>query len=206
MLFDGVPMLYQGQEQHLNGGGNPWNREAIWLTGYKNDTVLYKLIATLNGIRRHAINLDSGYVDVLTHSIFTGGSELAFSKGVEGRQVVMLLSNQGTQGKPYPLTLPVSFNAGTAVTDVLNCKAYAVNGNGELTIDMDKGEPRVLFPTKLLDGSGLCGYPLANVTYADLKTGRGSGSTSLGARNKGSANSKPLSLVFMLSLMLLDLV
>lgn len=206
MLFDGIPMLYQGQEQHLKGGDNPWNREAIWLTGYKNDTVLYKLIATLNRIRKHAIKLDSGYVNAQTHSIFTGESELAFSKGVEGRQVIMLLSNQGTQGKAYPLTLWVSYNAGTAVTDVLNCKAYAVNDNGELIIDMDKGEPRVLFPTKLLDGSGLCGYPSANVTYADLKTGRGSGLTSLGARNKGSANNKPLLLVFILSLMLLGMV
>lgn len=198
-------MIYQGQEQHLNGVFNPWNREAIWLSGYNNDTVLYKLIATLNRIRKHAYNMDSDYIDSKTHSIYTGGSELAFSKGVEGRQVVMLLSNQGMQGKPYQLTLPVSYNAGTAVTDVLNCKAYAVNEYGGLTIDMNQGEPRVLFPTKLMSGSGLCGYSSSNVSYADIMTGRGSGSSSsLGARNKGSANNKqPLLLTFMLSLLLL---
>lgn len=200
-------MIYQGQEQHLNGVYNPWNREAIWLTGYKNDTVLYKLIAKLNGIRKHAYTLDPDYVDVQTHSIFTGDSELAFSKGVEGRQVIMLLSNHGTQGKPYTLTLPVSYNAGTAVTDVLNCKAYSVNEIGELTVDMDQGEPRVFFPTKLMNGSGLCGYSSKNISYADLMTGRGSGSSSLGAKNKGSANIKqPLLLTFMMSLMLLGMV
>jgi alpha-amylase len=200
-------MLYQGQEQHLNGVFNPWNREAIWLTGYKTDAVLYKLIATLNGIRKHAYTLGADYVDTKTHSIFTGGSELAFSKGVEGRQVIMLLSTQGTQGKPYTLTLPVSFNAGTAVTEVLNCKAYSVDEQGELSIDMDQGEPRVLFPTKLMNGSGLCGYSSENISYADLMTGRGSGSSSLGARNKGSANVKqPLLLTFMMSLMFLGMV
>lgn len=206
MLFDGVPMIYQGQEQHLNGGSNPLNREAIWLTGYQTDSVLYKLTATLNGIRKHAIKLDAGYVDIHTRPIYTGGSELAFSKGAEGRQVIMVLSNQGTQGKAYTLQLPVTYTTGTVAMDVLNCKNYTVDQFGSLTIDMDQGEPRVLFPTKLLDGSGLCGYPLTNVTLADLKNGRGSGSTSLGARNKGSANDKPLLLVFMLSLMLLGMV
>jgi alpha-amylase len=201
-------MLYQGQEQHLDGPGTPLNREAIWLTGYNNDTVLYKLIATLNGIRKHAVRLDPDYVDVQTHSIYTGSSEVAFSKGVEGRQVIMLLSNQGNLGGAYTLMLPVTYNAGTAVTDVLNCKAYSVNIKGELNIDMDKGEPRVLFPSKLLDGSGLCGYSSSNISYADIRTGRGSGSSSLGARNKGSANIKQpfLTTLLMLSLMLLGMV
>jgi alpha-amylase len=119
----------------------------------------------------------------------------------------MLLSNQGTQGKPYSLMLPVTYNAGTAVTEVLNCKTYLVNEKGELHVDMDKGEPRVLFPSKLLEGSGLCGYSSSNISYADIRTGRGSGSSASGARNKGSANIKqPLLLTLVLSLMLLGLV
>jgi len=163
-------MIYQGQEQHLNGSGTPLNRQALWLTEYNTDAVLYQLIAKLNAIRKHAYNIDNDYVTTPSRSVFVGGSELAFVKGVEGLQVLMVLSNQGSQGKPFQLTLPFSFNAGTAVTEVLNCKNYTLDNQGELTIDMDAGEPRVFFPTRYMEGSGLCGYSSANVSLADLKT------------------------------------
>lgn len=59
ILFDGVPMIYQGQEQHLDGAGSPENREALWLSGYDTSAPLYKLITKLNKIRKHAYNLDN---------------------------------------------------------------------------------------------------------------------------------------------------
>ena len=187
-MFDGVPMIYQGQEQHLTGATTPQNREALWLTGYNNETVLYKLIANLNAIRKHAYKLDNEYVTLPTHTVYQGSSELAFSKGVEGHQVVMVLSTQGTKSSPYDLNLPVTYNAGTAVTEVLNCKSYMVNGNGLLTVDMNKGEPRVFFPTQLMNGSGLCGYSSDNISYTTLVTGTNSTSRSLAVNEKGVAN------------------
>lgn len=33
ILSDGIPIIYQGQEHHLDGGDDPFCREAIWLTG-----------------------------------------------------------------------------------------------------------------------------------------------------------------------------
>ncbi|KAB8230364.1 alpha-amylase [Aspergillus alliaceus] len=170
ILFDGVPMVYQGQEQHLDGPGTPDNREAIWLTGYNTDAELYKLIAKLNTIRKHAYKLDPGYISLQTYPIFRGGSELGFRKGVEGRQVIMLLSTQGSNSSAYNLTMPVSFNGGTEITDVLNCVNYTVNQQSELVVPMDKGEPRVFFPTGLMPGSGLCGWPAENVSFVELKT------------------------------------
>ncbi|KAJ5167850.1 alpha-amylase [Penicillium canariense] len=192
LLFDGVPMIYQGQEQHFNGSGTPWNREALWLSGYNTGTELYKLIATMNGIRKHACTLNADYVDTKTHSIFWSGSEMAFSKGVEGRQLIMLLNNQGIQGKPYTLTLPVTYNAGIEVTDVVSCQTYWVNNLGQLLVDMDKGEPRVFFPTQLMGGSGLCGYSSQNISYAELVTGH-----SLGAKTKGGARQTLLLALFL---------
>lgn len=171
LLFDGVPMIYQGQEQHLDGTGTPLNRQALWLTEYNTDAVLYKLIAKLNAIRKQAYNIDNDYVTTPSRAVFVGGSEIAFVKGVEGQQVLMVLSNQGSNGKPYQLILPFSYNAGTQVTEVLNCKNYTLDNNGELTIDMDAGEPRVFFPTKYMQGSGLCGYSYANESLVILKTG-----------------------------------
>ncbi|KAB8220203.1 glycoside hydrolase superfamily [Aspergillus novoparasiticus] len=187
ILYDGVPMIYQGQEQHLDGPGTPDNREAIWLTKYNTDAELYKLITKLNTIRKHAYKLDPNYVSLQTYPIFRGGSELGFRKGVEGRQVVMLLSTQGSNSSAYNLTMPVSFNGGVQVMDVLNCVNYTVNQQSELIVPMDKGEPRVFFPASLMPGSGLCGYTTANVSFVDLKTKGAAAAISLGAKTTSTA-------------------
>lgn len=176
-------MIYQGQEQHLKGSGTPLNRQAMWLTDYDTDAVLYKLIAKLNAIRKHAYKIDNDYVTTPTRSVFVGGSELAFLKGVEGMQVLILLSNQGSGGKPYELSLPLSYNSGTEVTEVLNCKNYTLDNQGEFIIDMNAGEPRVFFPTEYMEGSGLCGYSNKNVSLAVLKNSR---FKSLGVVGSGS--------------------
>jgi alpha-amylase len=178
-------MIYQGQEQHLKGSGTPLNRQAMWLTDYDTDAVLYKLIAKLNAIRKHAYNIDNDYVTTPTRSVFVGGSELAFIKGAEGMQVLILLSNQGSSGKPYALSLPLSYNAGTEVTEVLNCKNYTLDNQGEFIIDMNAGEPRVFFPTEYMEGSGLCGYSNKNVPLAVLKNSR---FKSLGVVGSGSSD------------------
>ncbi|CAI7610049.1 unnamed protein product [Penicillium glandicola] len=170
MLFDGIPMIYQGQEQHLDGNAVPTNREAIWLTKYDTDAELYKLTAKLNRIRKHAASLGEDYFEDSTHTIYQGSSELAFTKGVQGRQVVMVLSTQNSTSGAYQLDLPVSYNAGTLVMDVLNCNNYTVDNQGILRVDMAKGEPRVFFPTRYMDGSGLCDYASANISLATLKT------------------------------------
>ncbi|KAJ5158950.1 Alpha-amylase [Penicillium coprophilum] len=180
MLFDGIPMIYQGQEQHLAGNSVPKNREAIWLTKYDTDAELYKLIAKLNRIRSHAALLGEDYFEDSTHTIFQGGSELAFTKGVQGRQVVMVLSSQSSTSPAYSIDLAVSYNAGTRVTDVLACKNYTVDNLGTLRVPMAQGEPRVFFPTNFLDGSGLCGHSSGNISLAQLKTH--SGFTSAGVQ------------------------
>ncbi|KAJ5580342.1 glycoside hydrolase superfamily [Penicillium hispanicum] len=164
LLFDGIPMIYQGQEQHLGGSAPPENREALWLSGYSTGSKFYGYIATLNKLRKHALSLGTDYVTMESQLVYQGSSEIAFKKGVEGRHVTMLLSNQGSNGRPFNLTLPVSYNAGMVVMDILNCRNHTINNEGELIVGMDKGEPRVFFPVNLLPGSGLCGYSFTNTS------------------------------------------
>lgn len=59
---DGIPTIYSGQEQHYAGANDPYNREAIWLSGYATDSELYKFITTANEIRKLAIGKDSSYL------------------------------------------------------------------------------------------------------------------------------------------------
>lgn len=62
IMADGIPIIYAGQEQHYDGGADPANREAVWLSGYDTSVALYKLIAKGNAIRSHAISKNSGYI------------------------------------------------------------------------------------------------------------------------------------------------
>jgi alpha-amylase len=186
LLFDGIPFIYQGQEQHLTGDGTPANREAIWLTKYDTDAVLYKLIAKLNAIRRHAYTLSKDYLDLPTHTIYQDSSALAFTKGIEGRQVVMVLSTQPSTSTYYTISLTYTYNAGIKLVDVLNCKNYTVDNYGALEVDMDKGEPRVFFPSEYMDGSGLCGYAASDATLASIKTGKNITSYSAGTKAVGN--------------------
>ena len=176
MLYDGIPLVYQGLEQFITYS----NRAALWLTDYNTNATLYTFIAKLNAIRKHAISLDSSYIDSQTYPIYQGGSELAFWKGNNGRQVIMLLSTQGSNGSAYDLTLPMTYGASTVVTEVLNCVNYTVNTQSELIVPMDKGEPRVFFPADMMTGSGLCGYNVSNVTYAQLRLAAVGSSSSSG--------------------------
>ncbi|PYI18246.1 alpha-amylase [Aspergillus violaceofuscus CBS 115571] len=159
LLYDGIPMIYQGQEQHLSGAHDPQNREALWLTGYATTpeaAPLYTHIATLNALRRHAIRLDAAYVDTLTYPLYRGSSEMGFRKGREDRPVVMVLSTQGSASGAYKIRLTTGFQPSVEVVEVLSCQRYTVSEVGELWLGMDRGEPRVLFPVRWMEGSGLC--------------------------------------------------
>jgi alpha-amylase len=48
ILFDGIPVVYQGQEQRFRGNVDPYNREAVWLSGYSSNATLYVLLKFLN--------------------------------------------------------------------------------------------------------------------------------------------------------------
>ncbi|PTU25070.1 hypothetical protein P175DRAFT_0528594 [Aspergillus ochraceoroseus IBT 24754] len=168
ILFDGIPMVYQGQEQHFSGAHDPENREALWLSNYNTDAPLYNVIKTLNRLRKHAIQIDPNYIDTQTYPVYRGPSEMGFRKGREGRQIVMVLSTQGSKSGEYTIRMMNGYQPSYVVIDVFTCRTYTVNDMGELRLEMDKGEPRVLYPVNLMYGSGLCGYGTAKVTYLDF--------------------------------------
>ncbi|EAW14194.1 alpha-amylase [Aspergillus clavatus NRRL 1] len=158
ILADGIPIIYQGQEQHMAGNFSPYNREALWTTEYDTKGPLYGLTATLNKLRNHAISIDNHYVTNHSIELYLDNSTYATRKGPEGVQVVSVFSNQGSKGGKYDLTLKDAFAPNTEVMEVLGCSKLTANDAGNLTVKMDAGEPKVFFPTSHLDGSGLCGY------------------------------------------------
>ncbi|KAJ7362891.1 glycoside hydrolase superfamily [Mycena albidolilacea] len=59
---DGIPTLYYGQEQGYEGGGDPANREALWLSGYATNKPGVALVTTLNKVRKHAMKANPEFV------------------------------------------------------------------------------------------------------------------------------------------------
>ena len=160
MLADGIPIVYEGQEQHLSGSGTPYNREAIWLTDYSTTAPLYTWIAGVNQIRNHAVYEDGSYVTYKAYPVYSDSSTIVMRKGDTNYQIISVFTNLGASGASYTLTLPSSdtgFTDSQAVTEVMSCTAYTTDSSGNLAVSMASGLPRVFYPTAQLTGSGICG-------------------------------------------------
>ncbi|KAK5120650.1 hypothetical protein LTR85_006008 [Meristemomyces frigidus] len=156
MLADGIPIIYEGQEQHYNalgGSSDPFNREAIWYSDYNQQAPLYELIATLNKVRKQAMSDDGTYLTYQNYPIYTDTTTIAMRKG----KMVTVLSNNGANGASYTQSISSGYASGTQVTELLTCDTLTADSSGNLAVPMGSGAPRVYYPTSGLSGSGLCG-------------------------------------------------
>ncbi|MCJ1242323.1 hypothetical protein MMC14_010331 [Varicellaria rhodocarpa] len=159
MLADGIPIVYEGQEQHYSGGSTPNNREAIWTSGYNTSSTLYKVIASLNHVRNQAIYVSPNYLTYLAYPIYSDSSTIVMRKGYAGNQVIGVFTNQGANGASHTLTLrSTGFTAGEQVIEILSCTIVTVDSNSNLGVAMGKGLPKVFYPLSSATGSGICGY------------------------------------------------
>ncbi|KAL4948298.1 glycoside hydrolase superfamily [Aspergillus filifer] len=158
ILDDGIPIIYAGQEQHYNGGSDPYNREATWLSGYNTDAELYNFIAKANQLRNFAIYQEPKYLDYQNYPIYTTDSVLAMRKGTDGNQVITVLTNDGSSGSSYTLDLPnTGYVAGLTLKEVFSCTDITVADDGSVPVPIESGLPVALYPSGKLSGSGVCG-------------------------------------------------
>ncbi|KAI9734150.1 MAG: hypothetical protein M1818_006645 [Claussenomyces sp. TS43310] len=158
-LSDGIPIVYQGQEQHLTGAHNPLNREAIWLSAYNTGAPLYNFTTSLNIFRSHVIGTSPNYTNYNSDVTYNDSSTLALRKGINGSQVVTVLTNRGEAGQASVLSLSMNatgYDPGMVVTDVVSCSNATVDGNGTLSVKIDSGLPTVFYPASLLVDTSIC--------------------------------------------------
>ncbi|KAK7007913.1 glycoside hydrolase family 13 protein [Favolaschia claudopus] len=158
---DGLPIVYYGQEQGYEGGGDPSNREALWLSGYKSDKPGVALLKTLNGVRKQAIKANESFLATPAHWITQSEpSTIMLSKP----PLLTLFTNVGANDSTYQPTwrIPAGLYApGTTLIDVLACRAVARDGasaEGETLVKAKGGMPQVLIPASMLSrsGDGMC--------------------------------------------------
>ncbi|KAI6808352.1 alpha-amylase, partial [Hortaea werneckii] len=96
VMADGIPVIFQGQEQRQNGSSK-WtdNRAPLWEAGYHNSAPLYKLIALLNRSRKHISIQSQDFFEHSSEVIFQDSHSFALRKGVPGSQVITILTNHG---------------------------------------------------------------------------------------------------------------
>ncbi|KAL4764014.1 alpha-amylase [Aspergillus foveolatus] len=157
ILSDGIPIIYAGQEQHYSGAGDPANREATWLSGYDTTSELYQFIAKTNQIRNHAIWQNETYLSYKNYAIYNENNVLAMRKGFDGSQIITILTNAGANAGSSTVSVPnTGYTAGAAVTEIYTCEDITVSDSGEVSVPMESGLPRVLYPKAKLEGSGIC--------------------------------------------------
>ena len=159
MLADGIPIVYEGQEQHFSGGSVPNNREAIWLSGYSTTSTMYRLVASINQVRNQAIYVSPDYLSYMAYPIYTDTSTIAMRKGFNGSQIVSVFSNRGALGASYTLTLGgTGYTAGQTVLEVLSCTTVKVDNQSNIAVAMSQGMPKIFYPLEPAIGSGICKY------------------------------------------------
>jgi alpha-amylase len=191
MLKDGIPIVYQGQEQHYSGGSTPNNREALWLSGYPTTAELYTWITQLNQIRAQAIAQDVNYMSYNAWPVYSDSNNIAMRKGYDGYQVVGVFTNVGSSSSAT-VTLSSSstgFTASQALVDVMSCTAYTTTSSGGLTVTLSGGLPVVLYPLARLSGSGICSS-LTGRTLTTTTSQSATATTTLATSTTKSKSSK----------------
>ncbi|KAH0378125.1 alpha-amylase, partial [Aureobasidium melanogenum] len=159
IMSDGIPIMYEGQEQHYSGAQDPYNREAVWLSGYNTGAPLYTHTASVNQIRNHALYVDGDWLTYQNWVIYSDSANVAMRKGDDGYQSITILTNNGASSANYTLNITnTGYDSGTKIVDVLSCEALDAGSDGNLTVSMSQGLPRIYYPMELLDCSGICGY------------------------------------------------
>ncbi|KAF4635682.1 hypothetical protein G7Y89_g2413 [Cudoniella acicularis] len=151
MLADGIPIIYQGQEQHFSGAADPYDREALWLTNYNTSTPLYELTTALNALRTLAFSCSSSYLTWHQQVVYSDDHNIAFRKGDSSYMTLMILSNLGENAENYSVLMEnVGFPSGLTVVEVLSCESMVVDENGNLEMRPNESLPRlILTPTSL---------------------------------------------------------
>ncbi|KAF2654406.1 glycoside hydrolase family 13 protein [Lophiostoma macrostomum CBS 122681] len=157
ILWDGIPVVYAGQEQHYAGGDDPANREATWLSGYSRESELYKLAAAVNQVRNYASYLDPAYLSYNASLIYTDDKTIAFRKGYDENQIVSVITNKGDATQDWTLSLEnTGWGVGTAVIEILTCETTTIGDDGNLVVPMSSGLPRAYFEAGKASNGSIC--------------------------------------------------
>ncbi|THV08060.1 glycoside hydrolase family 13 protein [Dendrothele bispora CBS 962.96] len=151
-MYDGIPIVYYGQEFSFNGAGDPKNREPLWPSGYAS-TPASDIMTKLNQLRNFLVNTTewaTSEPQVLSSSQYG----LSFVKG----DVISIITNIGSPPQNGTnIAVPSPYDANTGFTELFSCKQWVAGSKGYLDAEYTLGgKPIVLVLSTLMDKSPLC--------------------------------------------------
>ncbi|KAJ7053827.1 glycoside hydrolase family 13 protein [Mycena amicta] len=161
-VADGIPILYYGQEQGYQGGADPSNREALWLSGYATDKPLVAHVMALNAARKLAIAGNEMFLASRARWIAQSNPSAIMLSKPPLLALLTNIGNVGTSAEPTWSIPAGTYPANTTLVDVLACRRFQVEGDPEAdtVVDSSGGLPRVLIPDTMLGkGGGLGACP-----------------------------------------------
>jgi alpha-amylase len=175
LLQDGIPIIYQGQEQFFKGGDVPADREALWTSQYSTTSTFYTFIKQINSLRNWVKQKDTSYLTYKAQPTSPDSRTIVMRKG----SVVSVYNNRGVNGAAS-LTLSSSvsgFTSGQSVTEILTCKALSADSSGNLAISIIGGLPQIFYPASSLSGSGICAGTSTSTLITSTRTTTTSGAS-----------------------------
>lgn len=163
-LFDGIPIVYYGQEQEISfGSTDPYNRNALWEVGY-GTTTTSKYMTTLNKIRSALVssscaqlNCSSSYLDDKSTVISSTSNDVAIRKG----PIIISLTNRGASASSATFSITgTTWSGGVAIVDLLSCSTGTTNSDGSISVTYSSaagyGRPYVFALAADAASLGLC--------------------------------------------------
>jgi glycosidase len=150
---DGIPCIYYGTEQQLEGGNDPSNREDLWNTGYDTSNATFRHIANLNKIRKRYLPLRRGELEIKLWSDDAAGI-FAFERYTADQRVLVVLNTHDTENRETidatDAPMAVGFPGATALVNVLPDEDPSddatVAGDGTLRITLPPRGAKVFVP------------------------------------------------------------
>lgn len=162
-LWEGIPVMYYGTEQHLDGSADPFNREALWMAGYDETNPYYTLVRLLNAVRKFFskdINWLKKQADILED---TSQQVFQFQRG----DLMVYTNNYGNvesfnETSRVEALLQTKYKGGLPVVDALSTEEYTTDSDGSLrNVRVKNNFPLIFMPKTLYDQAKL---PKMNMT------------------------------------------
>jgi len=141
LTTDGIPALYYGTEQDLDGTAHHLSREPLWESGFREDGATFRFLQRLIALRRRSPALRYGALTVRYLSE-SGGADpepaedagmLAYERDFEGERILVVINAAITSSSAR---VDTAFAEGTRLYDGLEGTAapWVVGAGGELAI------------------------------------------------------------------------
>ncbi len=148
VFWEGIPVVYYGDEQYFNGGGDPYCREALWENGYNRESRLFQLYKIGLHYRKKIElwdkNLDQFYFDKEVY---------AFRRGDDVLGVISLAENDEYDKRSFDnkgITDGKGIKAGKYCNIFVKDDCFEIADGQKIEISIGKA-PKVYIPENLID-------------------------------------------------------